>query len=337
MDPSLLALACHLYRTAPEFATPLAGGHYNVTYRFPLPWTPAESEEGVPYGVLRIGEEDCPAMQTLGMLEWARFMSEHGAPVAAPLSSIQGNLLERLEQGGKAYTITAFVEANGVLAERIPPEAWTDDLFRAIGQAAGKMHAISKGYHPSNPALTRPQWFDSDEIHEATARLAIADAAASYRLKAQTGELRRLPVEPNGYGLIHSDLHFANFLVQPGGRVTIIDFDDCQYGWFVMDVAMALFDVLVLYHASTKAESQVFARQFMQHYLAGYRSENSLDPFWLGQIQHFLKLKELCIYAPLIAHPDISLPDSWVGRFMTGRAERIANDVPYVDIDFTLL
>jgi hypothetical protein len=41
------------------------------------------------------------------------------------------------------------------------------------------------------------------------------------------------------------------------------------------------------------------------------------------------------IYATLIGHSDVASPDSWVGRFMKGRAERIANDLPYVELDFS--
>jgi Ser/Thr protein kinase RdoA (MazF antagonist) len=102
-----------------------------------------------------------------------------------------------------------------------------------------------------------------------------------------------------------------------------------------MDVAMALFDVLVLYNAPSEYESQNFALRFIASYLSGYRQENDLSTFWLRQIPRFLKLKELCIYATLIGHPDIELTDTWVGRFMCGRPERVANDIPYVDIDFT--
>jgi Ser/Thr protein kinase RdoA (MazF antagonist) len=109
------------------------------------------------------------------------------------------------------------------------------------------------------------------------------------------------------------------------------------YGWFAMDVAMALFDVLVLYNAPSEEENQRFTHRFLTSYLSGYRQENDLSTFWLSQIPRFLKLKELCIYATLINHPEIDQPDTWVGRFMRSRTEHVAKDIPYVDIDFTTL
>ena len=128
------------------------------------------------------------------------------------------------------------------------------------------------------------------------------------------------PPLPIDFGLIHNDLHFANFIIHPEGRMTIIDFDDCGYGWFAMDIAMALFDVLVLYNAPSEEESQRFAERFLTNYLAGYRLENELASFWQQQLPKFLKLKELCIYATLNDLPDIAKPGSWVGNFMHGRA-----------------
>jgi Ser/Thr protein kinase RdoA (MazF antagonist) len=345
MNPQLLASACLLYSTSPDRLVPLSGGHTNAVYKFPLPQTWQDSKtcqvskaSQLPkFGVLRIGVEDCPPEQTLGMLEWVLFLHDEGAPVIAPLVSINNHLLENLEQDGIRYTITAFEKAEGTLAEDIPPPEWTDDLFCSIGKAAGKLHHTSHRYKPSHPGFTRPMWFDSYEVHEATSLLATSTDPARDKLAALLIELKQLPTSTSEFGLIHEDLHFANFLILPDGHVSIIDFDDCGYGWYAMDVAMALFDVLVLYNPAGEDERKRFAYRFMSSYLAGYRQENPLPPFWLSQVPRFLKLKELCIYATLIGNADIALPDSWVGRFMRDRSTRIANDIPYVDIEFTAL
>jgi amicoumacin kinase len=333
MDPELLSRACSLYETSPTDLIPLSGGHSNAVYKFPFHQTSQSST----YGVLRIGVEDCPPNQTLGMLEWVHFLDIAGAPVTAPLASIQGHLLERLEHDGKYYTVTAFEKAEGTLAEDIPPGEWTNDLFRSIGASVGRFHRISAKYTPSSAALTRPHWYDSYEIHEALRLMPLPDDPVHEKITRLLDKLHLLPISPDAYGMIHDDLHFANFLILPGGQLAIIDFDDCGYGWFAIDVAMALFDVLVLYNPSNESAKQQFALQFMENYLAGYRQEKALPPFWLNQLPHYLKLKELCIYADLVANQVSGTPDSWVGRFMRSRDERVANDVPYVDINFSAL
>jgi Ser/Thr protein kinase RdoA (MazF antagonist) len=339
MHPQLLSSACQLYTTSPDLLIPLSGGNSNAVYKFPIQdrWQVSETCQVSKHGVLRIGVEDCPAEQTLGMLEWVRFLSNEGAPVTAPLSSTNNRLLENLEHDGTRYTVTAFEKAEGTLAEKVPPSEWTEHLFHSIGKAVGKFHRISKRYQPSSHTLTRPLWFDSYEIHHTTNLLGKSSDPARGKLASLVSELMLLPSEPKGFSLIHGDLHFANFLIQPDGQITIIDFDDCVYGWFAMDVAMALFDVLVLYNPATEEHKQQFAVRFMSNYLSGYRLENDLSQFWQSQIPKFLELKELCIYADLIGHADITQSTSWGGRFMRDRSARIANDIPYVDIDFANL
>jgi Ser/Thr protein kinase RdoA (MazF antagonist) len=268
------------------------------------------------------------------MLEWVSYLAEHGAPVAAPLTSSRGHLLESLVQDGVRYTLTAFEKASGTLAETIPISAWSPDLFHSIGRSVGKFHRISASYRPSLPSHIRPQWFDSYEIQEATKKLTLTSEPARNRLSNLLEELHNLPKSATDFGIIHNDLHFANFIIRPDGQVTIIDFDDCVYGWFAMDIAMALFDVLVIYDSLNDEDSQDFARSFLSSYLSGYRQEYDLTRFWQEQIPKFLKLKELCIYADLIDHADRAKPGSWVGNFMVGRSDRINADLPYVDIDF---
>ena len=342
MDPRLLSAACQLYHTQPHLLTQLSGGHYNAVYQFPLSQAPIDSEfgyasPGCKYGILRLGVEDCPPEQTLSMLDWVSYLKRQGAPVAAPLPSSNGQLLEHLEFEHQRYNLTAFEKVTGTLAEDIPPSAWTDDLFRSIGSAVGKFHRISSGYQPGLLGFNRLHWFDSYEVQDAFRHFADSPDSTVSKLRHLIHSLQLLPTSAEDYGLIHEDLHFANFLVDEGGQVTVIDFDDCAYGWFAIDVAMALFDVLVLYNPADEIESQNFALRFMTAYLSGYRREYNLTAYWLGQIPRFLKLKELCIYATLVGHPDAALPDTWVGRFMRNRAERIANDLPYVDIDFSAL
>ena len=325
MDSILLTSACSLYNTSTEELTPLSGGHYNAVYQFP--------HDGRAV-ILRIGVEDCPVNQTLGMLEFVRYLKINGAPVAEPVLSINNHLVERLTHYGTHYTLTAFEKVEGTLAENIPPSKWDKALFHNIGQAIGKLHRISSGYQPSRPKLTRSQWFDSYEIREALDKLALTYDPACEKLANLILELKQLPTSPADFALIHDDLHFANFLIQLNGEPIIIDFDDCVYGWFAIDIAMALFDVMVLYNASSDGASQDFARFFLSSYLSGYRQENDLSPFWQSQIPRFLKLKELCIYADLLGLPDADKPGTWVGNFMRDRATRIANDIPYVEIDF---
>ncbi|OQY33837.1 MAG: hypothetical protein B6I38_03100 [Anaerolineaceae bacterium 4572_5.1] len=81
-----------------------------------------------------------------------------------------------------------------------------------------------------------------------------------------------LPKDRAGYGLIHQDAHGGNFFIKDGA-ITLFDFDDCMYGWFIYDIAMVLF-----YAALGKEDMAAFTKTFMGDFLQGYAQENMLAP-----------------------------------------------------------
>jgi Ser/Thr protein kinase RdoA (MazF antagonist) len=146
--------------------------------------------------------------------------------------------------------------------------------------------------------------------------------------------IQALPKPSEAYGLIHCDLHFGNFFIHVTEQViTLIDFDDCAYGWFSMDIAILLFDILVLYPGLDK---EGFGRKFLRNFLKGYLNENPLSGFWLEQIPLFLKLLEINIY-DMVAKLHPHDPGDWGTKSLLGRKERLENDLPYVALDFASL
>ena len=324
MDSSLLDQAAELYGISPAQLKPLTGGHFTQVYFF--------SQEGREC-VLRITppneEIDLPAM--LSILDWICFLSAHGAPVARPLPSMRGSLIEVLEEEQQSYVVAAFEKAKGILAEELPIDQWDEALFESLGRAAGRLHAIAKKYSSPQGTLRRPEW---DQLNNCNHCIETLDTSSllirQMREKARRA-VQALPKGPEFYGLIHGDLHFANFFVDVEHHsITLFDFDDCCYGWYAMDVAMGVFDLLVLYSGPDPAG---YVRRFLQSYLKGYLAENCLEASWIGRLPLFLKLLEVEVYAMVLPYGP-GTPDSWGERFMAGRAKRIENDTPYVEVDF---
>lgn len=145
--------------------------------------------------------------------------------------------------------------------------------------------------------------------------------------------LEALPVNPEGYGLIHQDAHGGNFFVDDAGQITLFDFDDCCYGHYIYDLAMVVFYAIV-----NRSDMPAATQEFMSPFLHGYYRENQLDPVWLKEIPHFLKLREIDLYAMI--HRSMGpgpYEDDWVRRFMDGRKARLDAGQPFVDFDFQLL
>ncbi len=122
-------------------------------------------------------------------------------------------------------------------------------------------------------------------------------------------------------------------LVDETGNIVLFDFDDCVYSWFVNDIAIVLF-----YAVIGMEEKPGFPLSFMRHFLRGYKRENRIEARWLKEIPHFLKLREIDLYAMIHRSFDVSnLDDPWCSRYMLGRKHRLENDVPYIDFDIEIL
>jgi len=114
------------------------------------------------------------------------------------------------------------------------------------------------------------------------------------------------------------------------GVITLFDFDDCNYSWFINDIAIVLF-----YIAMGKEDQAAFTREFMTHFLHGYREENQLDKSWLKEIPAFLKLREIDLYAVIHRSFDVeNIDHPWVAMYMENRKQRIEEGIPFIDFDF---
>jgi Ser/Thr protein kinase RdoA (MazF antagonist) len=225
-----------------------------------------------------------------------------------------------------------YEKARGVLAECLSFDQWNSRLVEKLGRSVGRMHALAKRYQPVDAAFIRPEWDQIGNCFNPGDGLDQSQASILKRKSEVMQLIRALPKRTGDYGLIHSDLHLANIMVDlPANAVTILDFDDCCRGWYAMDIAMTLFDILVVYPVADKAS---FASQFLADYLIGYRQETDLSQFSTVNLPHFLKLLEIGVYIQVYQSYSSGQADAWVTKFMAGRAERIEQGIPYVEINF---
>ncbi|MGB8647563.1 MAG: phosphotransferase [Anaerolineae bacterium] len=281
--------------------------------------------------ILRIGHSLRRSVPLIrGEVDWLNYLAQGGAGVHRAVNSRAGNLVELIDDGqGNHFLATAFVKARG---RHMDAADATPKLFERWGALLGRMHALSKEYQPPNPAWKRPEWDDALML-EVERFVPPAQAQVLERFCDLMEHLEPLPRAAGSYGLIHQDAHAGNFFVDDQGAITLFDFDDCCYSWYMNDIAIVLF-----YAVTQGTDAAQFTREFMPHFLTGYRRENALDPHWLGEIPHFLKLREIDLYAVIHRSFDVDQIDNpWVKRYMSGRRERIENNTPYIDFDWESL
>jgi len=304
---------------------PLSGGHFSQVYEF--------SRDGRPF-VLRLipPNPDIDVASLLSISHWMDYLSAHEAAVSKPVRSTSGDLVEAIEHDGALYLAVAQEKAQGTLGEELPFDRWNDALYQTLGKELGRIHALARDYTPPHGVTPRPHWNEETNCFNPSEVLDSSQVRLIERQTQIAACIQGLPKDREGYGLAHLDLHFANLFVDDVAQViTFFDFDDCAYGWYVMDLAMLLLDTLVLYPCSDRED---FAARFFQNVLKSYASQSPLSRYWINQIPHFLALLEIGLYTQLYRDYDPTDRSSWVGRFMQDRKARIEAGVPYVNIEF---
>ena len=282
--------------------------------------------------ILRIGHSHRrPERLVQGEAEWLRYLHRSGCDrVAMPIESLAGNLTEAVADGsGEHFIATAFEKAPG---RHLQQSDYSPVLFETWGALLGRIHALSAEYRPRWP---RPHW-DDPQMIDAPNRLPPSEDRVRARYQELRAHLDQLPrSDPRHYGMIHQDAHAGNFFILPQAdgavQITLFDFDDCCYAWYAYDVAMVLFYVVI-----GQPDPAAFAREFLRHFLRGYRREQAFSAEWLAELPNFLKLREIDLYAEIHRSFDVTnLTHPWVKRYMDGRKERLEAGVPYLAIDFT--
>ncbi len=319
-NEEILKTAMRHYNIAAENITAL-DGFESFIYRFERP-------DG--RFILRIGHSERRSPELIhGEVDWINFLAEHGASVAHAILSENGNLVEAIPDGYDAeFLCTAFAHAPGGPISRAQTN---NSVYRNYGRLLGRMHALAKTYLVSNPAWKRYDW-DSPENNTAEKQIPASDTSILEKYRATLNHLRKLPRNTDGFGMIHQDAHPGNFFVDEQLNLTLFDFDDCVYGHFIYDIAMVLF-----YTSNGEADPAAYTARFMPVFLEGYREENRLDPSWLAELPHFMKLREIDLFAAIRFSFGENPDDPWCARYLSGRRERIENDVPYIDFDWDSL
>jgi Ser/Thr protein kinase RdoA (MazF antagonist) len=291
------------------------------------------NEDGVEL-ILRISHSARRTLDyTLGEVEFVRYLAAAGLPVSKPVLAESGRFVERIadSEPGKYFVVTAFERAPGYVFDDAPPlkSQWKPALFQELGRIFARLHARAQSYKPSNPRFKRQEWHEYDVVD--VDRFAPSEErVVRERTAAIIERLNRLPSSPDGYGLIHADIHPHNFCFDEG-RITIFDFDNSEYAWFVKDIAVILFYVA---RAERPEHRDDAAAAFLAPFLEGYREIRRCDRAWLSAIPDMLALQRSMNYALFHQYRDPQRLDE--GALETWRRFRrdIEGDVPVLKLDF---
>jgi Ser/Thr protein kinase RdoA (MazF antagonist) len=270
--------------------------------------------------------------QIKGELDWIFYLDNHGVLVSRPIPSVNDQLTEIVKYDDLMFTVTSFVKAEG---RKIGyPECLSDTmLFHNLGHITGKIHSLSKKYIPSDKNTHRHDWSKNYYLQNIEKFVPSTQPQIINSCQKLIEEIKEtLIIDSNSYGLIHGDIGVGNFLINDRG-ITLFDFDEAQYSWFVEEISIPLYYLVYVYGGEEgKKDRESQANCFLEHFMDGYCRENSIDGKWLEKIPLFLKLREIIVYIGMCRSADLTQLNQWGLDFMAESKVRIENGIPIVNV-----
>ncbi|MEH7273332.1 phosphotransferase enzyme family protein, partial [Neobacillus vireti] len=263
-------------------------------------------------------------LDIINELAYIHGLWENGVPVSIPVKSVSKKLVETI---GEHHFVVAFEKAKGTSIDVTNRDLWNKELYYHWGNLMGKMHMAGKTIK-----VDRPIWSENQpDLLNLLPKITSDLIAEKY--KQLLNQLKKFPLTPNLFGLIHNDFHQGNIFVNKG-RLTVFDFDDCAYHWYAYDLAAAF------YHAywqtsSFTPENTQFSSEFWEHFLRGYQQVHTLSKELIQQIPIFLKIREVFLYTLFLEKWNSDNLEDWQGYTLTHLKYNIESGKPYSDVNFT--
>lgn len=266
-------------------------------------------EDGGTESILRVHRQNYHRPHEIeSELDWLQALQDDSdITVPTVLPARDGRRLVTVE-GEETGGIPRHVVQFGMVAGAEPDEsALTLDDFHTLGRITAALHDHSQRWERpagfgrfswdwehslgGNPRWGR--WQDAEGVGAGERQvLERAQALLHDRLHAYgTG--------PDVYGLIHADLRLANLLVDPessdspaSSKITVIDFDDCGFGWYFYDFGTA---VSFIEHDPALPEWQ-------DAWVRGYRTRRDLPASDEDMLASFVLLRRLLLLAWMGTH-----------------------------------
>lgn len=264
-----------------------------------------------------------------GELDWILYLVNNGVSASRPVYSINGKLTERIDIDDSYFIVTSFEKAEG---KKIGyPECLSnDELFEECGRVTGKIHFLSKKYRPSSKEIQRHEWRENYYLQNIKKYIPDDQHKVYESYESIVNRINQLNKESDSFGIIHGDINVGNFLLSSKG-INIFDFDECQYSWFVEDIAIQLFYIIYVFLDDSIEERQAETYGFMENFMKGYYKENYIDEYWLKQIPIFLQLRELIVYIGMHRSVDFSNMNQWMEKYISQSKLRIEQKIPIVN------
>lgn len=226
--------------------------------------------DGVPEGVVRVSQPGYVGgpEAVASEIAWLNALHEiDGIRLIDPVPTVRGTFVTKVcDLNGVSWMVisTKFVQGT-VLEDLDDPSSY----YETIGSWAAKFHEQSRrwtkphGFKRFNWGLSdmvgvSPRWgrWETAQLNDLQRK--ICQSALDKAISVMAGA----PRNKQTWGLIHADLRPSNIIRADNGELTVIDFDDSGYSWYLYDYASSLSFV----------EHEPYAPDLAKAWVRGYES-----------------------------------------------------------------
>lgn len=181
-----------------------------------------------------------------GEMTWLAALSHKGGfPVPEPVPTLTGELVTRISThgipNGRLVSLMRWIDGRKLNGFRL-------HHFHALGQMVARLHKFAASWQPPE-GFSRFIWDwegllggrGFDHTVEELVFLMPKHLQEPFQFVSQQAQtvMEALGKGPDVYGMIHADLYPDNVLFK-AGQAYPIDFEDCGFGYWMWDIAVAL-------------------------------------------------------------------------------------------------
>lgn len=263
-------------------------------------------EDGDDRSILRVHRQNYHGAHEIeSELDWLTALSNAGeVHVPSVRRARDGRRLVTVESEGAARHVVQFDMVGGVEPDE---NALSVRDFHTLGCITAALHEHARVWSRP-PRFSRFSW-DWEHCfgqHPRWGRWqeAAGVGPAERRILGQAeqllhGRLTEYGTASDRFGLVHADLRLANLLVDspaadtdPCSGITVIDFDDCGFGWYLYDFGTAVSFI----------EDDPALPQWQAAWVEGYRTRRTLSAEHEDMFASFVFMRRLLLLAWMGSH-----------------------------------
>lgn len=241
--------------------------------------------------------QDRSMADLMGEINFIRHLDAKGVSVATPYTSKDSQTVSMVEHMEQVFCYVIFRVAIGEqlshrgykYMEGVPLSKHHYNCGRILGQVhkASETYVLTDGHK-------RHHILDYAKVLMET-YLPYDMIIVREKINTCMNQLEALEKNPKSYGMIHGDFGDGNYNIDySNGQITLFDFDDCGYCWYMHEIASAWSASRgwVMYEQDLE-QRKVLMDNIFASIVEGYRSVRPLEDTSIEQLPLYLKFVEI--------------------------------------------